>query len=284
MAYAASDMAAEKSVDLEAAPLLEVRHLTKSYVRERWRRSGSRIFALQDVHLKVMPGSCLAVVGRSGSGKSTLGKCLARLIEPDSGEIWFDGENLLQLRSNEAARIRPKIQLLMQHSAASMNPRLSALELVCEPLLIQGQDCRKQRRDRALAMMEQVGIPLDWAHRSPLELSGGQRQRLAIARALILKPAFLILDEALSGLDTSAQAAIANMFIGLQHSLSLSYLFISHDLRMAAYVADHMAVIEHGRIVECGTVGGLFSRPQHPETKELISSIPHLTAQAGKER
>ncbi|MGA8599062.1 MAG: ABC transporter ATP-binding protein [Bryobacteraceae bacterium] len=284
MAYAASDMAAEKSVDLEAAPLLEVRHLTKSYVRERWRRSGSRIFALQDVHLKVMPGSCLAVVGRSGSGKSTLGKCLARLIEPDSGEIWFDGENLLRLRLNEATRIRPKIQLLMQHSATSMNPRLSALELVSEPLLIQRQGSRKHRRERALAMMEQVGIPLDWAHRSPLELSGGQRQRLAIARALILKPAFLILDEALAGLDTSAQAEIANMLIELQRSFSLSYLFISHDLRMAAYVADHMAVIEHGRIVECGTVGGLFSRPQHPETKELISSIPHLTAQAGKER
>ncbi len=275
-------MAAEKSVDLQPEPLLEVRQLTKSYTRERWPRSGSRVFALQDLHLKMLPRSCLAVVGRSGSGKSTLGKCMARLIEPDSGEIWFDGEDLLRLRSNETARVRPKIQLLMQHSATSMNPRLSALDLVCEPLLIQGQGGRKERRDRALAMMEQVGIPLEWARRSPLELSGGQRQRLAIARALILQPAFLILDEPLSGLDTSAQAEIANMLIGLQRSFSLAYLFISHDLRMAAHVADNIAVIEHGRIVEYGTVGGLFSHPEHPETQELICSIPDLTVQPDK--
>lgn len=272
-------MAAEKFAGLQPALLLEARHLTKSYTRERWRRSGSRVFALWDVHLKVPPRSCLAVVGTSGSGKSTLGKCLARLIEPDSGEIWFNGENLCGLSLSESASVRPKIQLLMQHSATSMNPRLSVLELVCEPLEIQRQGGRKQRRDRALAMMEQVGIPLDWARRSPLELSGGQRQRLAFARALILNPAFLILDEALSGLDTSAQADIANMLIGLQHSFSLSYLFISHDLRMAAYLADNIAVIEQGRIVENGTVDDLFSRPEHPATKELICSIPELPVQ-----
>jgi peptide/nickel transport system ATP-binding protein len=276
LACAALDMAAEKSVGLHSAPLVDVRHLTKSFSRARWLRNGSRVLALQDVHLRVLPRSCLAVVGRSGSGKSTLGKCLARLIEADSGEIWFDGEDLCRLNSNQAAKVRPKIQMLMQHSATSMNPRFSALELVSEPLQIQKQGDRKQRQDRALAMMEQVGIPVDWARRSPLELSGGQRQRLAIARALILSPRFLILDEALSGLDISAQAQIANLLIGLQRSFSLSYLFISHDLRMAAYLADDIAVIEQGRIVEYGTVDEIFCRPEHPETKNLVGSIPDL--------
>jgi peptide/nickel transport system ATP-binding protein len=268
-------MAAEAFVHVRPAPLVEVRHLTKSYIRERGRNE-SRIFAITDVHLTVQPCSCLAVVGRSGSGKSTLAKCLARLTEPDSGEIWFDGQDLLRLPSRGARRIRPEIQLLMQHSATSMNPRFCALDLVCEPLRIQRQGSRKQQHDRAVAIMEQVGIPLDWARRSPLELSGGQRQRLAIARALILKPTFLILDEALSGLDTSAQADIANMLIGLQHSFSLAYLFISHDLRIAAHLADNIAVLEEGKIVEHGTVSELFSQPVHPETKKLISSIPDL--------
>jgi ABC-type dipeptide/oligopeptide/nickel transport system ATPase subunit len=167
----------------------------------------------------------------------------------------------------------------MQHSATSINPLLSAEQVVSEPLQIQRHGGRKERRDRALAMMKQVGIPLEWARRSPMEISGGQRQRLAIARALILRPPFLILDEALSGLDTSAQAEIATLLIGLQRSFSLTYLFISHDLRMAAYLAENIAVMEQGRIVEYGTVSGLFSRPEHAETRALIRSIPDLTVE-----
>ncbi len=266
-----------ESGELRPPPLLEARRLSKHYLRGRWPSARVRVNALEDVRLTLWPRSTLALVGKSGSGKSTLSRCLALLEAPDSGEILFQGRNVLALRKTELPAIRRDIQLVFQQSATAMNPLFQALEIVAEPLRIEHSTSRKESCERALAMLEQVGIPARSARRLSLEFSGGQRQRIAIARALILKPKLVILDEALSGLDVCTQAQIANMLLELQASLSLSYLFISHDLRMAAYLADTMAVIEHGRIVETGSAAGLFSHAQRNETRELIDSIPEVT-------
>ena len=174
---------------------------------------------------------------------------MARLEEPDSGEIRFEGKNLLTLRSEELFAARRNIQFIFQDSAMAMNPRLSASEVVEEPLLIQTGIASRARQEQAHAMMEQVGISPQWARRPPLEFSGGQRQRLAIARALMLKPRLLILDEALSSLDLPIQTQITKLLLDLQASLSLAYLFITHDLALAARIADRIAVLRAGRIV-----------------------------------
>ena len=269
-------MVAEKSTETgQRVPLLRVRNLSKRYVQGRWfSRSKFQVTALDDVSLAVYSRSTVALVGESGSGKSTLARCVARLSKPDSGEIWFEDKDLLGLSSAELFAARRQIQLIFQNSAAAMNPRFSAAEVVGEPLCIQERASKQKRRKQALAMMEQVGIPPEWADRSPLEFSGGQRQRLVIARALILRPKLLILDEALSGLDLPIQAQIANLLVNLQASFSLTYLYISHDLRMAGYLADEIAVMQRGKIVESGSVGEVFSHPKHPHTRVLIASIP----------
>jgi ABC-type glutathione transport system ATPase component len=261
-------------------PLLRVRHLSKRYIQGGWFSLRKfPVTALDDVSLNVHSRSTLALVGESGSGKSTLARCLARLLEPDSGEIWFREKNLLTLSSAELFAARRQIQLIFQNSAAALNPRFSAAEIVAEPLRIQERAGKRERRSQALAMMERVGLPPEWADRSPVEFSGGQRQRLAIARALVLNPALLILDEALAGLDLSIQAQIANLLVHLQASFSLTYLYISHDLRLAGYLADEIAVMQRGKIVESGTVVDVFSGPKHPHTQILIASIPGSEAQ-----
>lgn len=256
--------------------LLKIRNLRKTYTRGGWRPSTrSHVVALDNIHLDIPFCTTLALVGKSGSGKSTLGRCLARLEPADSGEILWQGKNLLTLSRSELVPVRRRIQLVFQHSATAMNPHLTAAEVVAEPLRIRGEVSKKERRQRALAAMEQVGISSQWANRRPLQFSGGQKQRLAIARALILKPDLLILDEALAGLDPSTQAQIADLLRTLQASLSLSYLFISHDLHMAAHLANTIAVMQDGKIVECSSVAELFSSPKK-ETLDLIRSMPQV--------
>jgi ABC-type glutathione transport system ATPase component len=263
---------------VEPWPLLEVRNLHKTYVRGGWRlRTRSHVVALENIHLKIFPGTTLALVGKSGSGKSTLARCLARLEDPDSGDILFQGKDILRLSRGELIPVRRQIQLVFQHSAIAMNPLLSAAEVVGEPLRMRSGTSKKERHEQALSMMEQVGISSQWASRRPLEFSGGQRQRLAIARALVLKPCILILDEALAGLDLSTQAQMVDLLLKLQSSLSLSYLFISHDLRMAAHLANTIAVMQGGKIVEWKSVAELFSHPQE-ETRDLIRCIPQIEA------
>ncbi|MDQ2843244.1 MAG: dipeptide/oligopeptide/nickel ABC transporter ATP-binding protein [Acidobacteriota bacterium] len=234
------------------------------------------VLALDNVHLTLWARSTLALVGKSGSGKSTLARCLALIEEPDSGEYRFRGRDVLTLPKGDLKPIRRDVQLIFQQAATAMNPLLTALDIVAEPLRIQRTTSKKESCERAVAMLEQVGISARSAHRLPLEFSGGQRQRIAIARALITKPKLLILDEGFSGLDVCTQAQIAKMLLQLQTSLSLSYLFISHDLRMAAYLTDMMAVMEKGRIVETGSVADLFSCSRQDATRELVDSIPEL--------
>jgi len=257
--------------------LLEVRNLNKTYVQQRW-FSGKRfqVKALDNVSLTIPQGRTFALVGESGSGKSTLAKCLTMLEEPDSGEIYFEGSNLVVMKQHERRRIRPQLQLIFQDAATAFNPRFSAAEIIAEPLVIQRRGSDEERRKRALELMEQTGLPVDAAGRSASEFSGGQRQRLAIARALVLEPRCLVLDEALSGLDLSIQRQIVRLLLELQARASLTYLFISHDLGLMAQIADQVAVMHQGKIVEEQAPLDLFSKPRHPHTQALLAAMPVL--------
>lgn len=256
-------------------PLVRVRHLSKSYVRGhalRWR--ASHIVALRDVNLEVAASSTLALVGESGSGKSTLARCLARLEEPSAGQIWFDGQNLLAATGQALFHLRAQIQLILQETASAFNPRFSAEEIIMEPVNLQRLSSPAERRRRCLELLEQVGLARSSLRRFPHEFSGGQRQRLAIARALALTPRFLILDESLAGLDLSVQAQIMDLLQELQSRHRLTYLYISHDLGLMGAIADEIAVLHQGKIVERQTARELFASPQHPITSALLRAIP----------
>jgi peptide/nickel transport system ATP-binding protein len=253
-------------------PLLQVRGLTKSYAGRR--RGQASVQALAGIDLEVARGRDLALVGQSGSGKSTLARCVVRLEEPTSGEIRFEGVDLLALRGRRLLPFRERIQLILQDSATALDPRMTAADTVSEPLDVLGRAGRGERRRRALELMETVGIPSAWAGRRPRELSGGQRQRLAIARALTLAPRLLILDEAFSGLDVSIQAQIAGLLRGLKARHGLTYLYISHDLALMGAIADEIAIMFEGRIVEHGEVARIFAEPRHAHTRALIAASP----------
>ena len=230
--------------------VLRCTRLSKRYTQGGWLSKNRReVQALKDVTLSVRAGSTLALIGESGSGKSTLARCLTCLEPPDSGEISFAGRNVAAQTHSERVAFQRKIQIVFQEPAASLNPRLNAMEIVSEPLLIVGQS-KKQRHERALHLMHLVGLPDDSLKRLPSEFSGGQRRRLAIARALALEPSILILDESLSGLDPSIQAQISNLLTGLQETYHLTYICISHDLDLVAHLADEIAVLHEGQIVE----------------------------------
>ncbi len=256
-------------------PLVQVRHLNKSYVQGRaWSWRASPIVALRDIDLDIAANSTLALVGESGSGKSTLARCLARLEEPSAGEIWYDGQELLAMTGQALFHLRAQIQLILQETATTFNPRFSAQDIIMEPLNLQRLYSPAERRNRCLDLLEQVGLPRSSLHRLPREFSGGQRQRLAIARALALTPRFLILDEALAGLDLSVQAQIMHLLQELQRRHGLTYLYISHDLGLMSAIADQIAVLHQGRIVERQTARELFASPQHPITAALLTAIP----------
>ena len=257
-------------------PLLEVEKLMKTYSRGRLAGAREEVRALEGVSFSIFGGTTLAIVGESGSGKSTLAFCLACLERPTSGNIQFEGKDVLELGEKELRRIRRKIQLIFQDPASSFNPRWNVLEGLTEPLALQGNLSHEEMRSRAHALLEQVDLSSSMEEKLPSELSGGQRQRLAIARALSLEPKLLILDEALSALDCSVQAQIANLLVELQNSLGTTYLFITHDLAMAAHLADEIAVMSKGRIVEQGAPDRILKQPESGITRELLAAVPRL--------
>jgi peptide/nickel transport system ATP-binding protein len=267
--------------------LMKTRMLSKKYVqRTPFSRKRFVIDALTEVDLEIPAGCLTALVGESGSGKSTLANCVAMLEKLDRGEIWFEENEISRLSKRDLATLRPRIQMVFQDSAGALNPRFSAAEIIEEPLDIQHRECRRKLRTRACELMEEVGLSPDWANRPSLEFSGGQRQRLAIARAIAVKPAFLILDESLSGLDLATQAQILNLLLDLRSAHSLTYLLISHDLSLVGQIADFVVVMQHGRIIERGTRDDVLGSPQHHHTQELVGSVRILesafrTAQAG---
>jgi peptide/nickel transport system ATP-binding protein len=256
------------------APALRARGLTRRYARRGAARDAPPVWALAGVDLEVHRGTALALVGQSGSGKSTLARCLAGLEAPTSGQVWLENIDVGAARGPALRAVRERVQLIFQDSATALDPRLTAAEAVSEPLDIRAREGRAWRRRRALELMEAVGLPAAWAARRPLELSGGQRQRLAIARALAVEPRLLILDEAFSGLDASIQAQLAELLEGLRAHHGLTYLFISHDLALMSVLADEIAIMFEGRIVERAEPWRILTEPRHPHARALVAAIP----------
>jgi peptide/nickel transport system ATP-binding protein len=257
-------------------PLLKVENLVKHYAARQSARSNDKLVALDGVSLSIAPQTTIALVGESGSGKSTLALCIACLEPPTSGSISFDGIDLATLDKHQLRALRPQIQLVFQDPASSLNPGWTALDIVSEPFVVQRRFSASDRAARALELLDRVAIPRRMAGRTAAELSGGQKQRLAIARALALEPKLIILDEALSAIDCSVQAQISNLLVDLQSSLGLTYLFITHDFAMAAHLADQIAVMERGRIVEFGPAESVLGSPSHATTRSLLAATPHL--------
>ena len=261
-------------------PLLRIENLVKHYAAGRSPRSPLRLgddhAALDGVSFVLAPQTTLALVGESGSGKSTLALCVACLEPPTSGSIFFEGVDVTVLAETQRRIVRPQIQLVFQDPASSLNPRWTALEIVSEPLIVQRRFSKPERDNKVFKLLDRVALSRKWAERRAGELSGGQKQRLAIARALALEPKLIILDEALSALDCSVQAQIANLLLELQFSLGLTYLFITHDLAMAAHLADQIAVMNNGRIVESGAPEKILRSPSHETTRSLLAATPAL--------
>ena len=229
---------------------------------------------MKNVDVDVLRGETLALVGESGSGKSTLGRMLLRLIEPSAGRITFDGVDLLELGSAPLRKMRRRMQIIFQDPYSSLNPTMTVQTIIREPLAIHRLGSRAEQNDRTTELMEVVGLKSELLNRYPHELSGGERQRVGIARALALEPDFLVADEPVTALDVSVQAQILNLLLELQQRLELTYLFIAHDLRVVEHVADRVAVMHHGEIVEVRGRAELFTEPEHPYTRELLASIP----------
>ena len=256
----------------EDHPVLRVENLVKNYKRAHAIKPALEVEALSGVSLSVFPQTTLALVGESGSGKSTLALCLACMEKPTSGRFWLGDQELSALPEQELRAVRPYIQLVFQDPASSLSPRWTALEIVGEPLRIQGRVGAQEQQQKARALLDRVGISQEKGGQLPSEFSGGQRQRLAIARALALEPKVLILDEALSALDCSVQAQIVNLLLDLQSSLGLTYLFITHNFALAAHLADQVAVMDHGRIVENDTIEQILHGPKHAVTQRLLAA------------
>jgi ABC-type oligopeptide transport system ATPase subunit len=256
-------------------PLVEVRHLVKQFSRrEGFLRKPSIVRAVNDVSFTVDEGETFGLVGESGSGKTTIGRCILRLIEPTAGEVLFRGENVLAYSHEEMRRARRQMQIVFQDPYSSLNPRMRVRRIIEEPLIIHKMGNAESRVERVRELYRLVGLDPATMERYPHEFSGGQRQRIGVARALALNPSFIIADEPVSALDVSIQAQVVNLLIELQQKLGLAYLFIAHDLRLVEHICRRTAVMYLGRIVEMGDTGRLFSDPQHPYTKALLSAIP----------
>jgi len=269
------------ATDSAVRSALSVRDVHHSYIRNSALAlsKSKRTEVLKGISLDVPEGQTLGLVGESGCGKTTLVKAILRLIEPTSGQVLLqndEGEprDLLALKRSDLKRVRQKLQVVFQDPYASLNPRMSVYRTVSEPLTTHLGMNRKRAVERVSELMELVGLDPQMADRYPHEFSGGQRQRVGIARALAFEPKVLILDEPVSALDVSVQAQILNLIIGLQKQLDLTYLFVSHDLAVVEHVADQVAVMYLGRIVEQGDTNSIFRDPAHPYTQALLSASP----------
>jgi peptide/nickel transport system ATP-binding protein len=274
-------------------PLVEIRNLTKVFpLGESIFGGGAKgeVRAVDDVSLDIHAGETLGLVGESGSGKSTLGRLVLRLIEPTSGSVYFEGKDLLAASHAEMRTLRRDMQIIFQDPFGSLDPRMRVEDLVAEPLIIHGKDSGgapsfsrplregggSARKARVAELLKAVGLDESAARRFPHEFSGGQRQRIVIARALALRPRFIVGDEPVSALDVSVGAQIVNLLSQLQRDFGLTYLFISHSMPVVRYLATRIAVMYRGKIVEVGTTEQITENPQHPYTKSLLAATPEV--------
>ncbi|MBB5703265.1 peptide/nickel transport system ATP-binding protein/oligopeptide transport system ATP-binding protein [Ochrobactrum daejeonense] len=265
-----------KAPSSSVKPIIEARRLGKNFILKRslTGRPLAEVGAVDDITFSLMPGETLAIVGESGCGKSTLGRLLMRLIKPTAGEVFIDGLDITGISHAAMRRQRRHVQLIFQDPYASLNPRMTIAQTIAEPLMLHNIVPASQRAKRVAELLEMVGLRPEQASRYPHEFSGGQRQRVVIARALASEPKAIICDEAVSALDVSIQAQVLNLLKDLQKKLGLAFIFISHDLGVVKHIADRVAVMYLGRMVEIGTADAVFNAPRHPYTRALLSAIP----------
>jgi len=261
--------------------LLEIRNLTKIFPLGESAFGGAakgELRAVDDVSFQVEAGETLGLVGESGSGKSTLGRLLLRLIEPTSGSIFYEGRDLLKASHAEMRGLRRDMQIIFQDPFGSLDPRMRVEDVISEPLAIHEKMSASNRKARTEELLRAVGLDQSAMHRFPHEFSGGQRQRIGIARALALRPKFIVADEPVSALDVSVGAQIVNLLARLQREFGLTYVFISHSMPVVRYLATRIAVMYRGKIVELGETPQITERPRHPYTKSLLAATPEVVA------
>lgn len=252
--------------------LLETKNLCKYF-----KTSKGVLHAVEDVSIKINEGQTLGVVGESGCGKSTLGRTVLTLHKPTSGEVLFNGENILQYRKSEMRKVHENMQMIFQDPYSSLDPRMSIRALISEPLTASNSNLSQLEVKRKVEdMMDMCGLPLHYANLYPHELDGGMRQRVGLSRAMILEPKFIVCDEPVSALDVSIQAQILNLLMDLQDEHKLSYMFITHDLAVVKHISDEIMVMYMGQVVEYTTSNELFKNPMHPYTRALLNSIPTI--------
>jgi oligopeptide/dipeptide ABC transporter ATP-binding protein len=249
--------------------LISVRNLKKHFQIDK------RVLkAVNNLSIDIYPGETVSLVGESGCGKSTAGRTILRLYEPTDGEVLFEGKNIYALPRSEMNRVRRNMQMIFQDPYASLNPRMTVLDLIAEPMDIHGLYSGKERREKVKELLQLVGLNEEHMSRFPHEFSGGQRQRIGIARALALTPKFIVCDEPISALDVSIQAQVVNLLKELQKKMGLTYLFISHDLSMVKYISDRVLVMYLGTMMELADSETLYNEPLHPYTQALLSAVP----------
>ncbi len=260
-------------------PLLEVKSLKTWFPVHAGvlRRHVDDVKAVDDVSFTVEAGTTVGLVGESGSGKTTVGRTILKLAPATSGEIFFNGKNILPMSDGQFRPFRREMQMIFQDPFGSLNPRMSIFAIVGEALEIHFREMNKAaRQERVAELLHQVGLQPEMMNRYPHEFSGGQRQRIGIARALAVKPKFIVCDEAVSALDVSVQAQIVNLLQDLQEELGLTYLFIAHDLAVVEHISDHVLVMYRGKIVESASSEAIYESPQHEYTKKLLAAVPKL--------
>lgn len=255
---------------MTAPTLVEIKHLKKHFPAGR----GQVVRAVDDVSFNIHRGETLGLVGESGCGKTTVGRCLLRLIEPTSGAIKFDNQDLLDLGKSEMRALRRRMQIVFQDPYSSLNPRMKVGDIIGEPLIVHGIGNKQERKERVAELLKVVKLDPDYANRYPHQFSGGQRQRIGIARALALNPDFIVADEPVSALDVSVQAQVVNLLQDLQEQFGLTYLFISHGLAVVEHISTRVGVMYLGKIVELAPALELYQAPKHPYTQALLASIP----------
>ena len=255
---------------IEANQFISIENLSKTF-----HTNMGDVQAVSDVSFSLQKGSIVGLVGESGSGKTTLGRCILRLIEPSSGSVKLEGNNLLELSNKKLREIRKRMQIIFQDPFSSLNPRMRIKDIIAEGIKVHDKlSSENERFNRVAELMEEVGLQSDQMSRYPHEFSGGLRQRVGIARALAVNPEFIVADESVSALDVSVQAQILNLVLSLRDKHNLTILFIAHDLSVVEYLCDEVVVLYLGKVVESGNVKDIYSNPQHPYTRALMSAVP----------
>jgi oligopeptide/dipeptide ABC transporter ATP-binding protein len=266
--------------------LLEVHDLKKHFPIRKGilKRTVGHVYAVDGITFTVRRGETLGIVGESGCGKSTMGRSILRLIEPTSGSVTFEGQDVLKMSKSQMKAMRQQMQIVFQDPFASLNPRYTIAKTLTEPMEIHGLYDKNGRLERVRALLERVGLDADYATRFPHEFSGGQRQRIGIARALTLNPKLVVLDEPVAALDVSVQAQVLNLLQDLQRDFQLTYLFVAHDLSVVRHISDRILVMYLGKMAELADSEDLFAEPLHPYTQALLSAVPVPDPDAKRER